>query len=129
LRLMSPGNDGRRGGYEGWLDEDEEKVSRSLVSMYEVRSVCTTSKSMGSSNNFRDSRLHTHQLEESGMGYSTCTVRVSERAKPPKVGKREREGGRGDQVVMAADVLLTLLLSYSYSLTLLLLFLVLTLIL
>ena len=70
-------------------------MSRSLVNMYQVRSAWGSSKSMGSSSSFREGMVHTHQLGKSGMGYSTCTVCVGERAKPPRVGEwdERREGG------------------------------------
>lgn len=91
---MGWGNDGGRGGYEYWFDEDEERVSRSLVNMYPVRSAWGSSKSMGSSSSFRGGMVETHQLGVPGMRYSTCTVCVGERAKPPRVGEwdERREG-------------------------------------
>ena len=71
---------------------------------------------MGSSSNFRDGIVHTHQLGESGMSYSTCTVCVGERAKPPRVGEWDATKGEkerrpsGDRLMAAAaDVLLSLL--------------------
>lgn len=98
---MSRGNDGGRGCYGCCIDDSEERVSRIPVSTYEVRSACRASKSMGSSSSFCDGRHHTHQLGKSGVGYSTCTMRVvSERSHQ---GWESRSGG---QVVMAADVLL-----------------------
>lgn len=42
---MGQGNDGTSAGL---IDEVEERVSRSLVRMYEVRSALGSSKSMGS---------------------------------------------------------------------------------